>query len=86
MGAYGWVGIFFVISAEAGGARQAGLLSGVAFASIVLGLLVGPPVFGLLLEGFDSYAAWAVFAALSGLVALISLLTGPAIDRESQRL
>lgn len=86
VGAYGWVGIFFVISAEAGGARQAGLLSGVAFASIVLGLLVGPPVFGLLLEGFDSYAAaWAVFATLSGLVALISLLAGPAIDRESQR-
>jgi len=87
VGAHGWVGIFFVISAEAGGARQAGLLSGVAFASIVLGLLVGPPVFGLLLEGFDSYAAaWAVFAALSGLVALISLLAGPAIDRESMRL
>ncbi len=87
VGAYGWVGIFFVISAEAGGARQAGLLSGVAFASIVLGLLVGPPVFGLLLEGFDSYAgAWAVFAALSGLVALVSLLAGPAIDRESHRL
>jgi MFS family permease len=86
VGAYGWVGIFFVISAEAGGPRQAGLLSGVAFASIVLGLLVGPPIFGLLLEGFDSYAvAWAVYAALSGLVALVSLLAGPAIDRESHR-
>jgi len=86
VGAYGWVGIFFVISAEAGGPRQAGLLSGVAFASIVLGLLIGPPVFGLLLEGFDSYAvAWAVFAALSGLVTAVSLLAGPAIDRESHR-
>ncbi len=86
VGAYGWVGIFFVISAEAGGRGQAGLLSGVAFASIVLGLLVGPPIFGLLLEAFDSYAvAWAVFAALSGLVALVSLLAGPAIDRESHR-
>jgi MFS transporter, ACS family, hexuronate transporter len=85
VGAYGWVGIFFVISAEAGGPRQAGLLSGVAFASIVLGLLAGPPVFGALLERFDSYAvAWAVYAALSGLVALISVLAGPAIDRESQ--
>ena len=84
VGAYGWVGIFFVISVEAGGRNQAGLLSGVAFASIVLGLLVGPPIFGLLLEGFDSYAvAWAVFAVLSGLVAIISLLAGPAIDRES---
>jgi len=85
VGAYGWVGIFFVISVEAGGRDQAGLLSGVAFASIVLGLLVGPPIFGLLLEGFDSYAvAWAVFAVLSGLVATISLLAGPAIDRESR--
>jgi ACS family hexuronate transporter-like MFS transporter len=84
VGAYGWVGIFFVISVEAGGRDQAGLLSGVAFASIVLGLLVGPPIFGLLLEGFDSYAvSWAVFAVLSGLVAIISLLAGPAIDRES---
>ena len=46
VGAYGWVGVFFVISAEAGGPRQAGLLSGVAYASIVVGLLVGPPAFG----------------------------------------
>ena len=85
VGAYGWVGIFFVISAEAGGRGQAGLLSGVAFAAIVLGLLAGPPAFGLLLERADSYAvAWAVFAALSGLVAIVSLLAGPAIDRESR--
>ncbi|HEU4438443.1 MAG TPA: MFS transporter [Methylomirabilota bacterium] len=85
VGAYGWVGIFFVISAEAGGRGQAGLLSGVAFTAIVLGLLAGPPLFGLLLERADSYAvAWAVFAALSGLVAVVSLLAGPAIDRESR--
>ena len=85
VGAYGWVGIFFVISAEAGGPRQAGLLSGVAFAAIVLGLLVGPPVFGLLLEASNSYAvAWAVFAGLSALVAIVSLVAGAAIDRESR--
>ena len=76
VGAYGWVGIFFVISAEAGGRDQAGLLSGVAFAAIVLGLLAGPPLFGVLLERFDSYAiAWAVFAALSALASLGSGLT-----------
>src|SRR5216684_1189624 len=86
IGAYGWVGIFFVISAEAGGPCEAGLLSGVAFASIVLGLLVGPPVFGLLLETANSYTtAWAVFAGLSALVALVALLAGPAIDHESRR-
>jgi len=86
IGAYGWVGIFFVISAEVGGPRQAGLLSGVAFASIVVGLLVGPSVFGLLLESWDSYAVpWAAFAALSALVTVTMLLAGAAIDRERGR-
>lgn len=82
VGAYGWVGVFFVISAEAGGPRQAGLLSGVAYASIVVGLLVGPPLFGLLLEGSDSYAtAWTAFAALSALVTITMLTAGPMINR-----
>lgn len=83
IGAYGWVGIFFVIGAEIGGPRQAGLLSGVAFASIVAGLLVGPSVFGLLLEGYDSYTApWVAFASLSALVTVTMLVAGGAIDRE----
>ena len=86
VGAYGWVGIFFVISAEVGGSRQAGLLSGMAFASIVMGLLIGPTVFGLLLVSADSYrAAWAAFAGIATLVTLTALLAGPAIDRESAR-
>jgi len=86
VGAYGWVGIFFVISAEVGGPKHAGLLSGVAFASIVVGLLVGPSVFGLLLEGWDSYTVpWAAFASLSALVTVTMLLAGAAIDRERPR-
>ena len=82
VGAYGWVGIFFVISAEIGGPRQAGLLSGMAFTSIVVGLLVGPAVFGLLLVSADSYrAAWAAFAGIATLITLIAAVAGPAIDR-----
>src|SRR5207248_3432931 len=69
IGAYGWVGIYFIISAEAGGATQSGLLSGVSFAAIVIGLLAGAPTFGLVLQAFDSYgASWTVFACLSGVV------------------
>jgi MFS family permease len=83
VGAYGWVGVFFVMSAELGGAARAGLLSGMAFASIVIGLLIGPVAFGLLLDHWDSYTPpWAVFALLAGLVTAAALLAGPAIDRE----
>lgn len=83
VGAFGWVGIYFVISAEAGGLRQAGLLSGVAFASIVIGLLVGPSVFGLLLDTSNSYRVpWAAFATLSILLTVALLWGGPRIDAE----
>ncbi|MGH6954003.1 MAG: hypothetical protein ACREGL_07470, partial [Alphaproteobacteria bacterium] len=86
VGAHGWVGIYFIASAEAGGSRQSGLLSGVAFAAIVVGLLLGAPVFGVVLEASDSYgAAWAVFAALSALVAMLMALAGGAVHRESER-
>jgi sugar phosphate permease len=83
IGAYGWVGIFFVISAGLGGSRMAGLLSGMAFASIVVGLLVGPATFGLLLVRWDSYAApWTAFAVLSAIAAGATLVISSAIERE----
>jgi len=86
IGAHGWVGIYFIASAEAGGPRQSGLLSGVAFAAIVVGLMLGAPVFGVVLEASDSYrVAWAVFAALSALMALLMALAGGAIHRECER-
>ena len=85
IGAHGWVGIYFIISAEAGGAGRSGLLSGVSFAAIVVGLLSGAPLFGTILQLFDSYAAaWAVFAALSAVVAVVVAVFGAAIHRESQ--
>src|SRR2546427_4994918 len=83
IGAYGWVGIYFIISAEAGGATQSGLLSGVSFAAIVIRLLRGAPTFGLVLQAFDSYGAlWTVFAGLSGVVARVVAAFGAAIHRE----
>src|SRR5438046_2533213 len=85
IGAHGWVGIYFIISAEAGGAGRSGLLSGVSFAAIVVGLLSGAPLFGTILQLFDSYAAaWRGFAALSAVVAVVVAVFGAAIHRESQ--
>lgn len=85
VGAYGWVGIYFIISAEAGGGRESGLLSGVSFAAIVIGLLTGAPVFGLVLQAFDSYgAAWTVFALFAALVAVVVARFAAAIHRDCQ--
>jgi predicted MFS family arabinose efflux permease len=85
VGAYGWVGIYFIISAEAGGAAESGLLSGVSFAAIVIGLLTGAPIFGMVLQAFDSYgAAWTVFAVLAALVAVAVAACAGAIHRECQ--
>ena len=53
--------------------------------AIVVGLLSGAPLFGTILQLFDSYAAaWAVFAALSAVVAVVVAVFGAAIHRESQ--
>ena len=77
IGAHGWVGVYFIASAEAGGPRQSGLLSGVSFAAIVVGLLAGAPCFGAILQATDSYgAAWGAFAGLSVLVAVVMALAG----------
>ena len=86
VGAHGWVGIYFIASAEAGGPRQSGLLGGVSFAAIVVGIVLGAPLFGVVLQASDSYrAAWAVFAALAALVAVIMARAGRAIHRECER-
>ncbi len=49
-------------------------------------LLLGAPLFGVVLQARDSYeAAWAVIAALSAVVALLMALAGGAIQRECER-
>jgi len=83
VGSFGWVGLFLVIAAEVGGRAQAGLLTGVAMASILGGILVGAPLFGALLDGTDSYSvAWAAFALLSVAAAVALAAGGRAIAGE----
>ena len=53
--AFGWVGLYLALAAEVGGPRYAGLLTGVAVACAWSGVLVGPPLFGLLLDATGSY-------------------------------
>jgi MFS transporter, ACS family, hexuronate transporter len=84
-GAFGWVGLYFALVAEIGGARYAGLLTGVAVAFAWSGVLVGPPGFGLLLEATGAYAApWLVLAAISLAVAVMLPRPRPLVQRDER--
>ena len=82
-GAFGWVGLYFTLVAEIGGARYAGLLTGVAVAFAWSGVLVGPPVFGVLLQWTGSYAwPWLALAIVAVLVAVALPRLRPLVDRD----
>jgi MFS transporter, ACS family, aldohexuronate transporter len=82
-GAFGWVGLYFALVAEIGGARYAGLLTGVAVAFAWSGVLVGPPLFGLMLGATGSYAwPWLTLALIATLVAITLPQLKPLVQRE----
>lgn len=79
IGAFGWVGLYLALAAEVGGPRYAGLLTGVAVACAWSGVLVGPPLYGALLEATGSYRwPWLVLAA-TGLAAAAALSRIPPL-------
>jgi predicted MFS family arabinose efflux permease len=82
MGAFGWVGLFFALMAEVGGARSAGLMTGLGVIFAWGGVLLGPPLFGALVEASDSYRpGWLVLAALSLTVAAVLPRLKPLVAR-----
>jgi len=82
MGAFGWVGLYFALMAEIGGARFAGLMTGLSVIFAWGGVLVGPPLFGALVEALDSYrAGWLALAALAMAVAAVLPRLSPLVHR-----
>jgi sugar phosphate permease len=81
--AFGWVGLYFALVAEIGGSRSAGLLTGFAVIFSWGGVLIGPPLFGLVLHATDSYrVAWLALAAAALVVALTLPRLQPLVQRE----
>jgi MFS transporter, ACS family, aldohexuronate transporter len=81
--AFGWVGLYFALVGEIGGARSAGLLTGLAVIFSWGGILVGPPIFGVLLHVTDSYrAAWLVLATTALAVAATLPRLQPLVQRD----
>jgi MFS family permease len=81
--AFGWVGLYFALVAEIGGTRSAGLLTGLAVIFSWGGILVGPPLFGVLLDVTDSYRlAWLALAATALVVAATLPRLQPLVQRD----
>lgn len=80
--AFGWVGLYFALVAEIGGPRHAGILTGAATACSWSGTLVGPPIFGLVLEATSGYAvSWLILTAVALAVAVTLPRLSPLVQR-----
>ncbi len=82
-GAFGWVGLFLALVAEVGGARYAGLLTGIAVTGAWGGILIGPAIFGHILEATGSYRwPWLVLTASGVSVAVVLSRIAPLVKRD----
>jgi MFS transporter, ACS family, hexuronate transporter len=81
-GAFGWVGLYFALVAEIGGPRHAGLLTGAATACSWSGTLIGPPIFGLVLEATGGYAvSWLILTTVAVAVSFTLPRLSPLVQR-----
>jgi len=81
-GAFGWVGLYFALVAEIGGPRYAGLLTGAATACSWSGTLIGPPIFGVVLEVTGDYTVpWLILTAVALVVVIALPRLAPLVQR-----
>lgn len=73
--AIGYNAVFLTSIGEIAGPEKAGRATGLAITIVYLGLIVGPPVFGLIVDWTDSFKlAWITFGAVLALVSGLALL------------
>jgi sugar phosphate permease len=76
VGAIGWGGLFGTLAGETAGPAAAGAAAGVTAAIDNIGIFLGPPLFGLIVDRTGSYvpAWWAMVAAAGGAVVLLAFV------------
>ena len=74
--ALGWGGIHVTFAGEFGGRELVGTMAGVSVAFLQVGIIIGPPIFGYIVDTTGSYqAAWQLLAILAAVaVALLVLV------------
>lgn len=76
VGAVGWGGLFGTLAGETAGAGAAGAAVGVTAAIDNVGIFLGPPLFGLIVDRTGSYAPawWSMVAAAAAAAVLLALV------------
>ncbi|MFN2362857.1 MAG: MFS transporter, partial [Halarsenatibacteraceae bacterium] len=63
--AFGWSGLYFTVVGERARPEQTGIASGLSLVFLRTGVVVGPPLFGLLADHYDHYHnSWLVLAGI----------------------
>ncbi|KKM10077.1 hypothetical protein SY88_15660 [Clostridiales bacterium PH28_bin88] len=72
----GWAGPYFTLIVEVAGERNIGLVSSMAVTMNLIGIMSGPPLFGLIVDSTSSYRwAFRFFALWLGIASLIFLFS-----------
>jgi MFS transporter, ACS family, hexuronate transporter len=79
VGAVGWGGLFSTLAGETAGAGAAGAAAGVTAAIDNIGIFIGPPLFGLIVDRTGSYtpAWWTMVGAAAFAACLLALVREP---------
>ncbi len=64
LGAVGWGGLFLALTAEMAGRELSGIAAGFGLMMTSLGIIVGPPIFGLIVDRTGSYQLAWLFTAV----------------------
>jgi predicted MFS family arabinose efflux permease len=76
LSAFGWPSVFITFLAELGGEERAATAVGLGVSISNLGILIGPPIFGYIVDTTQSYSyAWSIFgfSTLAGAILLLMI-------------
>lgn len=72
--ALGWAGVFFVAIGEFAGEARTGAATGLALLSVRAGILIAPPIFGLIADARGYDYSWLLFGAILILISFFYYL------------
>ncbi len=88
LAAVGWGGLFGTAAGEIGGRAASGQVAGLTAAAVNVGIVVGPPAFGAIVDSSGSYElAWLAMAVSSAAaIACVGLVHEPREHDPAARL